>query len=274
MSATGPRLDAGRITLSEEGARIFGCSRRSASSICRSGTSAGDADHPEDRSRRGGRGGGAGRWPRYDVEYRVVHRTGEVRDLHSQGCDLGRVGRLSGCSASCRHHERSGEADCGRARSAFATLMQFSFDVYWEPMHSTASPPGVRRRALGRTRAGSEIGKRRWEIPTSSRMKQPGKSTAPRWTPPPFAIRTRATHTDGGKRYVSVSGLPVFDETGRFIGYRGVGRNITERKRAEEALRQSEAYLAEAQRLSTPGAGPSMWPATSSLRVGGMRPDL
>ena len=45
---------------------------------------------------------------------------------------------------------------------------------------------------------------------------------------------------DGGKRYVSVSGLPVFDETGRFIGYRGVGRHITDRKRAEAALRATE----------------------------------
>jgi PAS domain S-box-containing protein len=52
---------------------------------------------------------------------------------------------------------------------------------------------------------------------------------------------------------VSVSGLPVFDKAGRFIGYRGVGRHITERKRAEEALRRSEAYLAEAQRLSHTG---------------------
>src|SRR4029077_3843514 len=45
---------------------------------------------------------------------------------------------------------------------------------------------------------------------------------------------------DGAKRYVSVSGLPVFDESGRFIGYRGVGRHITDRKRAEAALRASE----------------------------------
>jgi PAS domain S-box len=59
---------------------------------------------------------------------------------------------------------------------------------------------------------------------------------------------------DGGKRYVSVSGLPVFDKAGRFVGYRGVGRHITERKKAEEALRRSEAYLAQAQRLSHSGA--------------------
>ncbi len=45
---------------------------------------------------------------------------------------------------------------------------------------------------------------------------------------------------DGGKRYVSVSGLPAFDKAGRFAGYRGVGRDITARKQAEAALRESE----------------------------------
>jgi len=59
---------------------------------------------------------------------------------------------------------------------------------------------------------------------------------------------------DGGKRYISISGLPVFDKSGAFIGYRGVGRDITARKRAEEALRRSEAYLAEAERLTNSGA--------------------
>jgi C4-dicarboxylate-specific signal transduction histidine kinase len=58
---------------------------------------------------------------------------------------------------------------------------------------------------------------------------------------------------DGGKRYVSVSGLPVFDGAGRFIGYRGVARHITERKRAEEALRDMQTKLAHANRVATMG---------------------
>jgi C4-dicarboxylate-specific signal transduction histidine kinase len=52
---------------------------------------------------------------------------------------------------------------------------------------------------------------------------------------------------------VSVSGLPVFDEAGRFAGYRGVGRHVTERKRAEEALRSAHAELAHAHRITTMG---------------------
>jgi PAS domain S-box-containing protein len=60
----------------------------------------------------------------------------------------------------------------------------------------------------------------------------------------PFRDFELATPTpDGGRRYYSVSGLPVFVEAGRFTGYRGVGRNITDRKRAEHALRQSEEEL-------------------------------
>ena len=37
----------------------------------------------------------------------------------------------------------------------------------------------------------------------------------------------------------------MFNEAGRFIGYRGVGRHITERKRIEEALRNREKELRE-----------------------------
>ena len=40
----------------------------------------------------------------------------------------------------------------------------------------------------------------------------------------------------GQVHIISVSGEPVFDKTGRFTGYRGVGSEITPRKLAEEGL--------------------------------------
>jgi PAS domain S-box-containing protein len=59
---------------------------------------------------------------------------------------------------------------------------------------------------------------------------------------------------DGSLGFVSSSGKPVFDAEGRFSGYRGVASDLTDRKRAEQALQRSESYLAEAQRLSHTGS--------------------
>ena len=139
----------------------------------------------------------------------------------------------------------------------FRTLVQFSFDVYWE---SDAQHRFTRQEfAEGLADApapGSEIGKTRWEVPylePDEEAWRQHRATLDAHLPfRDFELARPAP--DGGKRYVSVSGLPVFDATGRFLGYRGVGRHITDRKRAEEALRQSEAYLAEAQRLSHTGS--------------------
>ena len=50
----------------------------------------------------------------------------------------------------------------------------------------------------------------------------------------------------GNRQWWSISGKPVFDADGRFLGYRGTGRNITASVLAREALRNSkeEAELA------------------------------
>lgn len=43
--------------------------------------------------------------------------------------------------------------------------------------------------------------------------------------------------------YTEINGKPLFDEQGRFKGYRGTGRDITEQKRSELALKHSEAKV-------------------------------
>jgi PAS domain S-box-containing protein len=45
---------------------------------------------------------------------------------------------------------------------------------------------------------------------------------------------------DGEKVYISISGKPFFDAQGKFLGYRGAGGDITNRRIAEMALREGE----------------------------------
>ena len=149
------------------------------------------------------------------------------------------------------------EAELRASEERFRTLVKFSFDVYWE---SDAQHRFTRQefaeRLTDAPAPGSEIGKTRWEVPYLEPDEEAWRQhRATLDAHLPFRDFELARPTpDGGKRYVSVSGLPVFDETGRFLGYRGVGRHITDRKRAEQALRQSQTYLAEAQRLSHTGS--------------------
>ena len=46
---------------------------------------------------------------------------------------------------------------------------------------------------------------------------------------------------DGTRRHVLTSGRPIFDHAGTLVGYRGLDRDITERKCAEESHRREEA---------------------------------
>lgn len=59
---------------------------------------------------------------------------------------------------------------------------------------------------------------------------------------------------DGHLICLLTNGVPIFDRKGRFKGYRGVDKNITERKLAENAIKQSEADLNYAQEIGNMGS--------------------
>jgi PAS domain S-box-containing protein len=69
-----------------------------------------------------------------------------------------------------------------------------------------------------------------------------------------FEFGYRIVHPDKGVRDIHVVGHAVLDRSGELHEFVGTVIDITERKAAEEALRSSEAYLAEAQRLSHTGS--------------------
>ncbi len=69
-----------------------------------------------------------------------------------------------------------------------------------------------------------------------------------------FETEYRIVHPSGAIRNIHAVGHPVTDETGHLVEFVGSVIDVTESKRAEEALRRSEAYLADAQRLTHTGS--------------------
>ena len=69
-----------------------------------------------------------------------------------------------------------------------------------------------------------------------------------------LATDYRVVLADGTLKHLDLIGHAVFEKNGTLVEYVGTLVDVTERKRAEEALRRSEAYLAEAQRLSHTGS--------------------
>jgi PAS domain-containing protein len=68
-----------------------------------------------------------------------------------------------------------------------------------------------------------------------------------------FEHEYRLVMPDGSVKYVRVVAHALSEESGS-LEFVGAVTDITERKRAEEALRRSESYLAEAQRLTHTGS--------------------
>ena len=60
---------------------------------------------------------------------------------------------------------------------------------------------------------------------------------------PLIAMQNINLHKDGHQVVLESSGVPVIDENGKVTGYRGIDRDITKRKRAEEELRNLRNYL-------------------------------
>jgi PAS domain S-box-containing protein len=70
----------------------------------------------------------------------------------------------------------------------------------------------------------------------------------------PYDIEMRLRRADGVYRWHRSRRVPLRDAKGAIVNWYGAGHDIDDQKRAEQALRRSEAYLSEAQRLSHTGS--------------------
>jgi PAS domain S-box-containing protein len=129
------------------------------------------------------------------------------------------------------------------SEARFRSLTEISSDFYWESdtEHRLTQRASADRKlsTVSVFQQGAQIGERRWEIPYLS----PDEAG---WQAHRAVLDAHRLFrdfelsrlgSDGTERHISISGDPVFDAFGAFKGYRGVGTDITERKRREQDLR-------------------------------------
>ena len=115
----------------------------------------------------------------------------------------------------------------------FRSLTELSSDMYWtqDSEHRFTTFSGSNKTLPMRL-----IGKHRWD-------EKAFNMTEADWAAHKATMDARQPFRDvelgriseaGQTFWVSISGAPVFDDSGEFIGYRGLSKNITGRKRAEQ----------------------------------------
>jgi PAS domain S-box-containing protein len=124
----------------------------------------------------------------------------------------------------------------------FLRMIEMSSDWYWvqDTGFRFLEVPGLELPDLD---TDVEIGKRRWEIDALTPLHE-------RWEEHRARLERHEPFSDfmllrqnavGELRYLAVSGEPLFDDQGAFAGYHGLGKDVTERTRAQKALEESEA---------------------------------
>jgi len=174
------------------------------------------------------------------------HKDGSYRHLESNAVPVfdqrGRVVAFQGADRDITERRRAEEA-LRESESRFRALVEATSDWIWEVddrgRYTYASP---KVKDLLGYEPGEVIGKTPFDLmppEEADRVRSVFGSIAA--AAKPFAgLENLNIHKNGRRILLETNGAPILEADGRLRGYRGIDRDITERKRAEDELRQSE----------------------------------
>jgi PAS domain S-box-containing protein len=219
------------------------------------------AFHPDDKKgmlqkwsairESGMRGGLEARLRRFDGEYRwFLFQAEPLRD------EAGNIVKWYGSSTDIEDRKRT-EVALRESQQRFRDYAETASDWFWETGPDHRFIRVSEQLATNGISPALRIGAARWDFATDLE-EEPDKwrrHVATLEAHEPFHnFRYRTTRGDGSVLHIAISGRPVFDPEGRFLGYRGVTSDVTAEVRAqhaEKALQQAQAELAREARLMT-----------------------
>jgi PAS domain S-box-containing protein len=157
----------------------------------------------------------------------------------------GTVVAVLGLSNDITERRRTEEA-LRRNEARYRTLVESTSDIVWEVdkdgRYSYVSP--VIRTVLGFEPA-EVIGRTPFDLMPQGEAERirTAFSECVDARRPIVRMENTNFHKDGHRVILETSGEPVFDTAGNLTGYRGIDRDITDRRRAEEALRETNKKL-------------------------------
>ncbi|MDZ7892930.1 MAG: EAL domain-containing protein [Rhodoferax sp.] len=180
-------------------------------------------------------------------EFRIIGMDGQVRTLFGKATTYkesdGKYNAYGSVTDITEH--KASLAILQESEARFRALTELSSDWYWEQdtEYRFTRFVGPLRERGGKSGVQS-LGKTRWEIGalnmseadwSAHRAVLDGRQEF-------RELELRDKDEQGRTYWISTSGAPIFDSHGVFKGYRGIGRNISERKEAEEKIERLAFY--------------------------------
>lgn len=138
-----------------------------------------------------------------------------------------------------------------------ASLIELLSDWYWEQDAEFRFTVVSSRRPENSAGPFPYVGRKHWDQPALNLTDVDWERHRAQldWHQPFRDFEVQHAAEDGRIVWLSLSGEPVFDETGTFKGYRGIGRDITAQKRAEQLRSVEHAIARELAQAATASEG-------------------
>jgi PAS domain S-box-containing protein/putative nucleotidyltransferase with HDIG domain len=180
-------------------------------------------------------------------EFRILDKAGNTKWVELNGVLLSWGGRPADlCFVRDITQRKMAERALHQSEERFRTLVENTSDWVWEVDTSgTYTYVGPRVRDILGYEPDDVVGKTPFHFMTaqeSARVAAIFDSCVSAKKPFAF-VENVCLHKDGHRVFMEKSAVPFLDAAGSVCGYRGIDRDITERKHAEEQLRESYQKL-------------------------------